>query len=128
MKSVLPSGEYHRVVYNSNNIVGYIIRRQCYIAVPPSNVFYRKNDDDINSMDFPPVHGGVTWTSSYEDIMKQHKIMNFPELKSDHWIIGWDYNHFGNMEQMMTGLSYGVEPTLELLTKECISVCNKLSN
>ena len=127
MNSVLPSNESHRVVYNSNNIVGYIIRRQCYIAVNPDNIFHGKNDDDINSMDFPNVHGNVTWANSYEDTMKQHRI-NCPELNSNHWIIGWDYNHFGNMEQMMSGLSYGVKPTIELLTKECISVCNDLAS
>ena len=127
MNSILPSGETHRVVYNSKNIVGYIIRRQCYVSVPPGNIYYGKDDDDINNMDFPTVHGGVTWASSFENTMRVHRI-NCPELNSNHWIIGWDYNHFGNMEQMMTGLSYGVKTTLELLKNECISVCNDLAS
>ena len=127
MNSVLPNGETHRVVYNSNNIVGYIIYRQCYVAVPSSNIFHGKNDDDINDMDFPSVHGDVTWTSSYEDTIKKLGNISFPELNSDHWIIGWDYNHFANMNDMMTGLSYGVKPTLDLLKNECISVCNEIA-
>ena len=126
MNSVLPQSETHRIVYNNNNIIGYIVRRQCYVAVPSSNIFHGKSDDDINNMDFPNVHGNVTWASSYEDTMKQYRI-NCLELNSDHWIIGWDYNHFANMEEMMAGISYGVKPTLDLLKNECISVCNDLA-
>lgn len=127
MSSVLPSGKIYQVVYNQNNIIGFLARRQCYIAVLSEHKYYGKNDDWLNSSDFPQVHGGVTWSYSYgtNPVLKD-AIASIPELTAQHWVIGWDYNHFANMEQMMTGLSYGVKPTFELLKNECVDVCKIL--
>jgi len=125
MNSILPPGEDYRVVYRNDDkkIVGYIVRRQCYVTIPKGHIYHGKNDDEINSSDFPSVHGNVTWSASFERTKTNHEFKSYPEIDQDSWIIGWDYNHFGNMKQMMEGLSYGVKPTLELLQNECISVC-----
>ena len=126
MESVLPTSEEYRIVYNNsdNTIIGYIARRQCYVAIPKGHIYYGKTDDEINCSDnFPEVHGNITWAKSVEKTKDIHKFDNYPEIKHDSWIIGWDYNHFANMQQMMNGLSLGIKPTLEILKKECISVC-----
>jgi hypothetical protein len=126
MQGVIPEGE-HRVVFNRDNILGYIINRQVYVAVPPGNMYYGKSDDEINSMDFPEVHGSVIWSGNVEKSLRLGG-KTFPELiqKSNHWIIVWAYNHFTSMIQMMSGKSYGVTPTLVMLTNECIRTCEEI--
>ncbi len=125
----VPVGE-HRVVFNRDNILGFIILRVAFIAVPRGNIYYGKSDDDINHMhdpEFPEAHAGSTWSSNIEKFKREFKI-NFPELrhKSDHWIIGWHYSHFGNMKKMMSGESFGVIPTLRMATDDCIRVCEEI--
>jgi hypothetical protein len=128
MNSILPSGQIYKIVYNQNNVIGFLARRQCYVAVLPGHQYYEKDDDWLNSSDFPPVHGSVTWTHSYgTHPVLRDAIASIPELTPQHWVIGWDYNHFANMEQMMSGLSYGIKPTFELLKNECIDVCNEIT-
>ena len=128
MDSVLPSEQIYKIVYNQDNIIGFLARRQCYVGVLPEHDYHGKDSYWLNSNNFPTVHGGVEWSASYgtKPILKK-AIVSILELTAQHWIIGWDYNHFANTKEMMSGLSCGVKPTFELLKKECVDVCNKLA-
>jgi len=120
--SVLPFSENYRIVYMCNNIIGFIFRRQCGVAIPKGHIYYGKTDNEINCSDyFPEVHGMLTSSISIEEFRRiQSKFATYPEIEQDSWIIGWDYNHFDDTESW---LSYGIKPTLEILKNECISVC-----
>lgn len=129
MVPFVPVGE-HRVVFNRDNILGFIILRLAFIAVPRGNIYYGKSVDDINYMDdpeFPEAHAGINWSSNIKKFKHEFKI-NFPELiqKSDHWIIGWHYSHFGTTEGAIAGKSFGVIPTLIMATDDCIRVCEEI--
>jgi hypothetical protein len=85
MDSVLPSGQIYEIVYNQDNIIGFLARRQCYVGVLPGHVYHGKDSDWLNSNNFPTVHGGVEWSDSYgTNPVPKKAIVSIPELNAQH--------------------------------------------
>ena len=122
-QTVLPTGVSGQVVFvDSNNIVGVVGRRQGYVGVPRGHSWdgvITVDSGECNSLPFPDVHGGVTWSSNEAP-------SNIPASHStqDLYWIGWDYCHYCGSNDMMMGISYGVRPTFEILRDEVLRVCN----
>ena len=78
-------------------ILSYQTHPCAYIVLSPSDEYYGKqwSECDLN------VHGGTTFA--------QYGLHNF--VDKDHWVIGWDYNHYGDFSAMidMGGKKYTTE-------------------
>jgi len=123
--SVLPINVSGQVVFDNNNIVGVVGRRQGYVGVPrghPWDGVITVDSEECKSLPFPDVHGGVTWSNNIpSSIPASHS-------NKDLYWIGWDYCHYcgssSSSSDMMLGISYGVTPTYNMLRDEVLRVCN----
>lgn len=67
-----------------------------YVAVPPSNRYYGKTDEDITDI---RVHGGITLSRFARDfeIIYEHMLVGcFSDIQKDWWILGFDTGHCGD--------------------------------
>jgi len=119
-----PTSNPYQIVFEQDGIIGIVAPVHTFVAVGNDSPYHGKDDDEINSMDFPQIHSPVTWSKSYEDTLKVIPI-DFPELNADHWLIGWDYLHYGNTASMIRGLQSG-EGSFEIRCSDCIKMCNEL--
>jgi hypothetical protein len=119
-----PTSNPYQIVFKQDGIIGIVAPVHAFVAVGDDSPYYGKDDDEINGMDFPQIHSPVTWSKSYEDTLKVIPI-DFPELNTNHWLIGWDYLHYGNTASMIRGLQSG-EGSFEIRRSDCIKMCNQL--
>jgi hypothetical protein len=119
-----PTSNPYQIVFKQDGIIGIVAPVHAFVAVGNDSPYHGKDDDEINCMDFPQIHSPVTWSKSYEDTLKVIPI-DFPELNTNHWLIGWDYLHYGNTASMIRGLQSG-EGSFEIRRSDCIEMCNQL--
>lgn len=111
---------------------GVVAKRGGFIFVHPNHPFTKFKDIEYSiPLD---VHGGITY---YNQNNEKFSSLNIPE---DYWVIGWDYNHSRNSDEMNKGISYSnikdtdsgsankieskVIPTFEIIKDEVIKACN----
>ena len=123
LKDVLDWGVWHNYEYVILNLYTH---PTAYICLTSDDIFCNKHYDDIPI----DVHGGLTFAEPtlyrIKEYSKKYKCNVNTSINRD-WIIGWDYNHYGdyNSNNSMYGHS-GRKYTTEEILEDCKQVIKQL--
>lgn len=89
-----------------------------YVFIDKDNPLYKKHYDDIDI----DVHGGLTFSDNYLinvlEYSDKYKCETLQRINYD-WIIGWDYNHYGDYNTYFGGFDDKKWTTEEILIDVC---------
>ena len=84
-------------------IINYGTHPCCYVALRKSHPCYEVHDDNINC------HGGITYCG--HGLIDHFTRTTY--LSEDYWVMGWDYQHFGDFS------GYYLNPANRNITALC---------